>query len=429
VTVRFGNQTKSAKAGTDGKWIVRLDPLKASREPRKLQIGSTTISDVLVGEVWICSGQSNMEMKVSKSMNATQEMAAANHPSIRFFNVAGRLTSSKPKDDVPGRWEICAPQSIRNFSAAGYFFGRRLSQELKVPIGLISTGSVSARIEPWMNLEGFRSVPELGNLASKVQAMVKGPDRATTIKDPSALYNAKTHPFVKFALRGVAWYQGESNANDGLSYYPKQNALINGWRKVFHPDLAFYWVQVANYSQDANKPEGGDRWAKLRDAQKKSLGLPNTGMAVTIDIGETSNIHPKNKQDVGARLAQWALHQTYGRKALVPSGPLYKSHRVAGNQVRIQFDHVGSGLMVGKKDGLAPTRLIANGKLARFSIAGADKKWVWADAVISGNEIIVSSPKVARPVAVRYAFTTNPLGANLYNREGLPASPFRTDDW
>jgi sialate O-acetylesterase len=203
---------------------------------------------------------------------------------------------------------------------------------------------------------------------------------------------------------------------------------VNGWRKLFNPELAFYWVQLADFRQPTDDPAGGDGWAKIREAQRKSLGIKHTGMAVIIDIGQANDIHPRNKQDVGWRLAQWALNQTYGMTDVVPSGPLYKSHKIDGDSIRITFDHVGTGMIVGKKEGLDPT-VAVDGKLERFAISGADKQWHWADATIDGDIIIVRSADVANPVAVRYAYSMNPAGANLYNKEGIPASPFRTDDW
>jgi sialate O-acetylesterase len=239
------------------------------------------------------------------------------------------------------------------------------------------------------------------------------------------------NPLAPFAMRGAIWYQGESNANgEGIEYHHKKTALINGWRKLFNPDLAFYWVQLANFQSANQDPAGGDQnWAKLREAQRKSLELPHTGMAVIIDIGEAGDIHPKNKQDVGDRLARWALHQTYKKSDVVPSGPLFKGIKVEDGAIRVSFDHVGGGLMVGKKTGLEPTATVADGKLARFAIAGEDKKWHWAEAKIDGDTVVVKSAEVAKPVAVRYAFSMNPDGANLYNKAGLPASPFRSDDW
>jgi len=430
VTVTLGEQTKQAEADKDGRWQVKLDALKANNEGQTLTVaGNNTIElkDVLVGEVWICSGQSNMEWTLGNSLNADEEVAAANHPQIRLFDVPGHTTSPLPKDTCPGSWKICQPDSARGFSAVGYFFGRRLQQELKVPIGLVGSNWGGTRIEPWTSPAGFHSVPELTEIADQVDAY----DETTKVEggSPSAIYNAMIHPLAPFSMCGAIWYQGESNGNEGESYYHKTQALVNGWRKLFNPELAFYWVQLADFQQPTDNPEGGDGWAKLREAQRKALNIKHTGMAVIIDIGQANDIHPRNKQDVGWRLAQWALHQTYGMTDLVPSGPLYKSHKVEGNAIRLTFDAVGGGLIVGKKEGLEPTQEVKAGKLQRFAIAGADKHWHWADATIDGGLVVVKSAEVAEPVAVRYAYSMNPVGANLYNKEGIPASPFRTDDW
>ena len=430
VTVTFGDQSKSVEAGDSGRWQVKLDALKASAEGRTLSVkGSNAVElkDVLVGEVWICSGQSNMEWTVTNSLNPKEEVAAADHPLIRLFNVPAHLTSPVALDACPGNWQICQPGTVGGFSAVGYFFGRRLQNELKVPVGLVGSNWGGTRIEPWTTPAGFRSVPELKAIADQVDAYAA--DTKVVNTSPSAIYNAMVHPLAPFAMRGAIWYQGESNGNEGESYYHKTQALVNGWRELFNPDLAFYWVQLADFQKSTEDPAGGDGWAKLREAQRKSLTIKHTGMAVIIDVGQANDIHPRNKQDVGSRLAQWALHQTYGKKDMVPCGPLFKSHKVEGSAIRLSFDHVGSGLMVGKKVGLEPTAAAPDGKLARFAIAGEDKKWHWADATIDGETIVVKSSEVANPVAVRYAFSMNPAGANLYNKEGIPASPFRTDDW
>ena len=431
VTVSINQQSKSVAADAGGKWMVKLDPMEANAEGTKLKIqGSNTVEvkQVLVGEVWICSGQSNMEWSVANSLNAKEEIAGADHPMIHLFNVPGHTTSDKPKDKCPGQWEVCSPQSVRGFSAVGYFFGRRLSQELKVPIGLVGSNWGGTRIEPWVSLDGFRSVPELSKQAADVEKLWSEGGKVGS-GTPSAIYNAMIHPLAPYAMRGGIWYQGESNGNEGISYHHKKTALINGWRKLFNPDLAFYWVQLADFRTSNEKPEGGDGWAKLRDAQRTSLNIENTGMAVIHDIGNAKDIHPRNKQDVGWRLSQWALHQNYGRDDLVPAGPLYKSQKIEGDTIRLSFDHVGKGLMVGKKNGLEPAQEDENGTLGRFAISGADKVWHWADAVIDGNTVVVSSKEVSKPVAVRYGYTMNPRGANLYNKEGIHASPFRTDNW
>lgn len=430
VTVTFGDQSKSAEAAADGRWEVKLDKLEANSTGQVLSVkgnNAIELKDVLVGEVWICSGQSNMEWPLRASLNAKEEIAAADHPSIRLFNVPGHTINPLPQKTCPGAWQVCSPKSAGGFSAVGYFFGRRLHDELKIPIGLIGSNWGGTRIEPWTSPAGFHSVPELKEIADTVDAYEEG--TKLNARSPSAIYNAMVHPLAPFAMRGAIWYQGESNGGEGESYYHKTQALVNGWRKLFNPDLAFYWVQLANFQQPNDNPEGGNGWARLREAQRKALGIKHTGMAVITDIGEARDIHPKNKQDVGWRLSQWALHQTYGKTELVPAGPLYKGHTIEEGAIRISFDHVGSGLIVGEKEGLAPTTAVADGKLGRFAIAGADKKWHWAEATIEGDSVVVKSAEVAKPVAVRYAYSMNPTGANLYNKEGIPASPFRTDDW
>ncbi len=430
VTVAFGDQTKKAKADENGRWQIELDALKASDKGRKLAVNAANaieLQDVLVGEVWICSGQSNMEWSLNASLNAKEEVAAAKHPQIRLFNVPGHTTSPLPRDTCDGRWQTCEPNSAAGFSAVGYFFGRRLQQELKVPVGLVGSNWGGTRIEPWTSPAGFRSVEQLKATADEVDAYTA--DTKVGGSSPSAIYNAMIHPLAPFAMRGAIWYQGESNGGEGESYYHKKRALVNGWRKLFNPNLAFYWVQLADFQAATDDPAGGDGWANIREAQRKALDIDHTGMAVIIDIGEANDIHPRNKQDVGGRLAQWALNGTYGKKDIVASGPLFKSHKVDGDAIRLSFDNTGGGLMVGKKQGLQPTAEVKGGKLARFAIAGADKKWHWAEATIDGKDVVVKSPDVSNPVAVRYAFSMNPAGANLYNKEGLPASPFRTDDW
>ena len=430
VKVEFAGQTKVIKARDDGTWQVTIEPLEASAQGQTLTVtGSNTIEvkDILVGEVWICSGQSNMEWPLSGSLNAKEEIAAADFPNIRLFNVTGHTTSPVAKDEAPGQWQVCTPQSAAGFTAVGQFFGRRLHRELDVPIGLVGSNWGGTRIEPWASPAGFHSVPELKEIAAQVDAYTA--ETEVGRGSPSAIYNAMIHPLAPFSMRGAIWYQGESNGNEGESYYHKKKALVNGWRKLFNPDLAFYWVQLANFQAPNDDPAGGNGWARIRDAQTRALDIKHTGMAVIIDIGEAGDIHPKNKQDVGGRLAQWALHQTYGKKDLVPSGPMFKSQQIEDGRIRVSFKHVGAGLIVGLKEGLEPTQGVKDGKLARFAIAGEDKKWHWADAKIDGEDVVVSSQEVAKPVAVRYGWSMNPEGANLYNLDGFPAGPFRTDDW
>ncbi len=471
VTVRFAGQEKQTKADKNGRWLVRLEPLQASAEGRQLEAqGSNTVAveDVLVGDVWICSGQSNMEWSVGMSANAKEEIAAARYPEIRLFDVEGHHSAPLPKNSLRGTWSLCTPESVARFSAVGYYFGRQLHQETGVPIGLIGTNWGGTRIEPWTPPVGFRSVPELKALAEKVNAgdpstpagktawsnyfsAVKnwaeqgsaaleegrdlpplpgtpGPQKHT---EPSAIYNAMVHPLAPYGVRGAIWYQGESNGGEGIEYFHKMQALIRGWREVWNQEnfpLYFYFVQLANFQQPNPHPDGGDGWARLREAQRQALTIPHTGMAVTIDIGEAGDIHPRNKQDVGRRLAQWGLRDVY-KKDVVVSGPLFRELKIEGNKARVYFDHVGDGLMVGRKEGLAQTQPVADGKLKSFAIAGEDRKWHWAEATIDGDTVLVSSPEVPNPVAVRYAYSMNPQGANLYNQQGLPASPFRSDTW
>ncbi len=306
VTVTLGDQSKQTTAGDDGRWQVKLDALEANAVGQTLKVsGQNTIElkDVLIGEVWICSGQSNMEWGLGGSLNGKEEVAAADHPQIRLFNVPGHLTSPVAKDTCPGEWKICQPNTAGGFSAVGYFFGRKLQQELKVPIGLVGSNWGGTLIEPWTSPAGFRSVPELKEIADKVAAYQE--DTKVQGRSPAAIYNAMIHPLAPFAMRGAIWYQGESNGGEGESYYHKTQALVNGWRELFNPDLAFYWVQLANFQSPTDDPAGGNGWSKLREAQRKALDIKHTGMAVIIDIGEAGDIHPRNKQDVGSRLAQW----------------------------------------------------------------------------------------------------------------------------
>jgi len=477
VNVSFAGQEKKAKADKAGSWRVNLDALEASGEGRELKVsgskgGVRSFKDVLVGEVWVCSGQSNMEWTVNGSFNANEEKIGANHPLIRHIKVP-RIPSDSHALTFNSKWQICSPTTAGNFTAVGYYFARKLHKELGVPIGLLNSSWGGTRIEPWIPTDGFRiiggqnfakgildriesadpktekgqarhlaAIDIIRKWTEKAEANVKAgkfpPNQpaaayvglGTSHQDPTRLYRGMIHPLVPYGMRGAIWYQGESNGNEGETYYHKKHGLVKGWRKVWgQGDFPFYWVQLANFTNDKKTPQGGDGYARIRDAERKALDLPNSGMAVIIDIGETSDIHPKNKQDVGKRLAQWGLAKVYGKK-VVPSGPLFKKMEVDGNKARIHFDHVGKGLIIGKKEGLKPTEeVVIDAKLERFAIAGKDRNWTWADAVIDGDGVVVSHPDVPQPVAVRYAYSANPLGANLYNRDGFPASPFRTDDW
>jgi sialate O-acetylesterase len=468
VTVQFGEARVTADADANGRWIVKLPPMKASAVPRDLKItgkNALTIHNVLVGDVWLCSGQSNMERSLA-NCDAPQDIAGANFPTLRRIKLEHRPLGT-PAADVPGHWEICSPQTAPGFTAVGFYFARQIQQEIGVPIGLLDVNWGGTRIEPWIPRCGFEQEPSLANILQDVtntrqryrkalektleplEQWIPAARKALATPDgavppmpwppgnpdsdpafPMTLYNGMISPLVPFAIKGALWYQGESNVGDGSGYYEKMRGLVGGWRQVWSQgDFPFYFVQIANFEAPTRDPAGGGGWAQVRLSQLKSLQIPRSGMAVTIDIGDANDVHPKNKFDVGERLARWALHNDYGKPDLLVSGPLYLSMQVEDGKIRLRFDYVGSGLMVGRKEGRNPTVEDRGGKLARFAIAGEDRKWVWADAVIDGDTVVVSNPAVPKPVAVRYAFSINPEGCNLYNREGLPASPFRTDDW
>jgi sialate O-acetylesterase len=471
VQVSFGTQMKKATVDAAGKWMVRLDAMPANKIGQDLVISggeSANFKNVVVGDVWICSGQSNMEFGVGGSLNAQAEAAAATNPLIRFVYVP-RVVGAFPLNDFKGTWQVATPATVGGCTAVGYFFARELAKELEVPIGLIHSNWGGTAIEPWIPREGFAGVPELKDFSkriddtypdsaigiknfqdylAKMRAWIPLADKAlanqlppppmpaappgTTANNGGAtnLYNAMIAPTAPFGIKGAIWYQGESNGGEGDTYYHKMKALIGGWRQVWgQGDFPFYWVQLANFqNSDPSKPEMGDGWARVREAQLKSLTIPNTGMAVITDVGDAKDIHPKNKQDVGKRLAAWALAKDYGKKGEY-SGPLFQTSSVQGNSIRITFAHADSGLMIGEKSGLDPVKEVIGGKLKWLSVAGADRKFYWAEAVLDGKTLIVSSDQVAMPVAVRYAFTMNPQGPMLYNKEGFPASPFRTDAW
>lgn len=589
VSVSIAGQSATSTAGADGKWTVMMPPLPAGG-PHTLTVSgpeTVTLNNVLVGDVWICSGQSNMEWRVSDTNNAGAEISAANFPQIRHLEIP-HVTAAEPQKTVPtDGWKVASPETVSRFTAVGFYFGRKLNEDLKVPIGLIHTSWGGTIAEAWtskeglaplkdfnqamedlelrtknpgpdpqiawyaandegskgdfawaapdlddsawstmsqpqgwtgsnnpdvMNLDGAvwlrRSVELSADFAGKeavlglgaiddedavwvngrkigetagfgrmreyqvpagllkegkniiaIRAMdvsgnggLTGPAEALKLESkglapialtgpwrykvgadltktsafprrmgdnpnvPTVLYNAMVAPLLPYGIKGAIWYQGESNAGRAAQYRTLLPAMIGDWRKRFgQGDFPFYIVQLANFMQ--TKPEPGEsEWAELREAQAMTAkNVPNSGLAVAIDIGEANDIHPRNKQDVGKRLALQALAKTYGQK-LVASGPEFREAKTEGNAIRLSFDHVGGGLAA------------KGGALKGFSIAGEDKKFVWADAKIDGVSIVVSSPQVSAPAAVRYAWTENPE-ATLFNAEGLPAIPFRTDTW
>lgn len=399
VTVRLDKQSAATVTGKDRRWEVHLAAMKEGG-PFELTVeGTNTLKrkDVLIGEVWFCSGQSNMGYGVLKSLNPDQEIKAADYPQIRLLTTPTH-EAREPADDVKVAWQICTPKNISYFSATAYYFGRELHQQLKVPVGLVVSAVNGTRIEPWTPAQGVASVKELA-----------GKDKAQN----GDLYNGMIHPFTPFTIRGVIWYQGEGNVGDGMVYYHRMRALIDGWRKHWGlGDFPFYYVQLTPLNW-GGKPK--EQHAELWEAQTAALQVPNTGMVVTNDIGNIGDAHPRNKQEVGRRLALWALARTYGKKDLVFSGPLYQEMTVEGNKIRIRFQYADGGLAS------------RNGKpLTWFTIAGADQQFVPAQAEIDGATVLVWSDAVANPVAVRFAWHQI-AEPNLMNKAGLPASAFRTD--
>lgn len=594
VTLTFREFTSSVVPGTDGKWQVKLPPMKEGG-PFTMKIAGrnmVVLDNIMIGDVWLCSGQSNMEFSVSRTMNAEEEIASADYPGIRLFQVPHNLQFKETDTFGSGAWTPCNSATVRDFSAVGYFFGRKLHRETGVPIGLINSSWGGTVVETWISGESMRNVEEFrdrveslknngweGELArrkAELQEMIdkygadepgliegkavwaepgldesewgdmdlpglwesKGlagldgvvwfrrkvdldeatakagitlelgliddsdmswvnghkigetrnaynrkrtykvpPEYLVTGKNviavrvedtgggggiwgdpenlkmiagkqsvslagpwkfrvspvtlnmdigsfispnsnPTLLYNGMIHPMIEFSIRGVIWYQGESNADRAYQYRKLFPLLIKDWRKQWNqPAMPFLFVQLANYTPAREQPGESD-WAELREAQTMALSLPRTGMAVTIDIGNANDIHPTDKQDVGKRLALAALHISYDRD-LVWSGPMFRSMQIEGSRVVLEFNHTGSGLVAHDRYDY----------LRGFAMAGADRKFYWAKGSIMNGKVVLSSDKVPDPVAVRYAWATNPDDANLYNKEGLPASPFRTDDW
>jgi sialate O-acetylesterase len=584
-------QAKTIKTGRDGKWIIKLDPVEAGG-PYQVKISgkknNVVFEDVLFGEVWICSGQSNMEMLVNRSANAAEEKSKANYPQIRHFKVP-HDRSLIPKDDITGgEWQLTTPETVGDFSAVAYFFARDVQAKLNVPIGLVNSSWGGTQVESWISLDAMKSFDEfrdhVGSMPTSLEAFnvmrkkqlddkiiaEQGsfPDAATLKTWPSfslddsawktmempgyfdlkflpgldgavwfrkeislpdqwadqsmilmlgpiddidvtyvngvkigeslkkvpqgrnyiipanilkagknvitvriedlgaiggfsgkpeqmkltrddyeislagswkyrvessldnkqlsganvtstILYNAMIAPLIPYAMRGTLWYQGETNAPRAYQYRKSFPLMISDWRKRWGEDFPFLFVQLASWSASNGTSEKGSTWAELREAQTMTLNtVPNTGMAVINDIGETADIHPKNKQDVGKRLAYSALKQVYGQD-IVYSGPVYESMQTQGNKVSLSFKHAGSGLKSSDKYGY----------VKGFEVAGADQKFHWAQARIEGKKLVVWSDEVSNPVAVRYGWSDDNIEANLYNKEGIPAIPFRTDTW
>ena len=408
VSNNWDTTTVNAMGGNTAKWNLLLKT-PAAGGPYTITIkASNTIilEDVLIGEVWNCSGQSNMEMNYNWGIKEyTADADNANNPQLRFFNMP-RTTSKTLQDDTKGNWVICNPNSMKSFSLAGYFFGQQLQQVLHQPVGLINTSWGGTPAEVWTPKEIVEKDTALKTAAAKLKTSNGWPT------EPGYTYNAMINPIIDFSIAGVIWYQGESNVGTSATYQLLFTNMINSWRKSWHKDLPFYYVQIAPFSG-----YGGISGALLREAQTKTLALANTGMIVTHDlVGDVKDIHPHNKKDVGLRLANYALAATYGKKELAYKSPEYKNMVVEKDNIRINFDNADNGLMS------------KNGALTDFYIAGENKIFVPAIATIKNNSILVSNKNIKHPVAVRFGFTSAAM-PNLFNKEGLPVNIFRTDDW
>lgn len=439
VNVAFAGQSVSTTVDDTGAWRVSMAPLQASAEGHDLQVRCggqiLTIHDVLVGDVWHASGQSNMAMTVAavtrKIPWAAEQVREANLPGIRFCRI-NENESVRPLKDLSrsADWTLCSPKTVHGFSAAAFYFARKVHAETAVPIGIIDTSRGGTPIEPFIPREAFHSHPtlkrelELGDQGDLVglQKLVGGVRARNANWLPGRLFHSRIAPITRLPVRGVIWYQGESNCGDGEDprhYEQKMRALITGWRESLgNNELPFYFVQL---------PGSGARagWPYLREQQRLSCDIPHTGMAVTIDLLD-GDIHPPNKVDVGERLAAWALARQYG-KEVVPSGPLFERAEFVAGKAIVQFSYAESGLMVAIKEGLAAASESPQTKLSHFELADEAGQWCAAEAVIKDRSVIVRSAKVGNPIAVRYAYDVDPQHCHLYNRDGLPASPFCSD--
>lgn len=460
VKVVFAGQTHETKADQNGDWHVDLKGLKASKDGSELSIESAgankVIKNVLVGEVWLASGQSNMEWRVSNSANAQREIAKANDPLLRVY-VSANVAENKPQKDWQGNWKATEPANTASFTAVGYYFAKRLRAELGVPVGVIECAWGGKPVQAFTSEGALRELP-IGKtlLEAKARAVAaydpakaeaefqkqkkvyqeklakwkkdkkgrqprgprKGVDPGKNPSMPSTIYNGMIAPIVGYGNRGAIWYQGESNANHGTAqqYEELLGCLVADWRQRWGHDLSFYWVQLANFREPTKEPGIESDWVVVQDEMRRALkSISKSGMAVINDIGDARDIHPKNKHDVGDRLARWALAQDYGNKKIVVSGPLYSGMEKKDGKITISFDHA---------DGLKAR----DGKeLQRFEIAGADGKWHWAKAKIDHNKVVLWHDDLKEPAKARYAWAANPQGANLVNGEGLPASCFTTE--
>jgi sialate O-acetylesterase len=453
VTVAIAGQTLKTKADDAGKWRVDLAPLSVG-DPLTLVVeGNNRLerNDILVGEVWICSGQSNMQWTLGASFDADLHLLTAENSQLRLLTVNpdGMQT---PKEDIDTTWQMCTPEEAAQFSGVGYFFGQQLQKTLGVPVGLIDNAWGGSSCETWIRRDLLDADPIYGPLmerwkateanfatgkpmekykvslaqwqqdkkdGKKVGRQPRSPETGMKGQHrPANLFNARVLPLVPYAIRGSVWYQGESNAGRAYQYREMFPLMIQNWRDTWgQGDFPFYWVQLADFQKESPLP-GDDAWAELREAQTLTMDkLANTGEAVIIDLGEGNDIHPRNKFNVGLRLARWALARDYDIDVPCQS-PRYESLEQADGKLLVTLSDCGAGL-----------KMHSDFEIKGFAIAGEDKKWVWADAkIVAANQVEISSEAVSSPVAVRYAWATNPV-CNLISRGGLPVTPFRSDDW
>lgn len=416
VRVTFGSGVVvQTTAGRDGRWRVELPALDASTTPAELVVEGANrivVRDVLVGEVWLCSGQSNMDFKLSRATGGIEDIAAANWPAIRQLKIA-RNPVAQPTDAVSAAWSVCSPATAGEFLAIGFYFACELGRALGVPVGIIASAHGDTPVEAWMSQEALAGAPEFAVVAERWAHTLAGRDPAKPYQAPSGLYNGMIRPLMPYALRGFLWYQGESNAVRASEYERLFAALVRQWRQDFQQgDLPFLWVQLPNLGGSAMPPGTTESdWVALRAAQSAALTLPATGQAVTIDVGESTNIHPPRKREVGERLARLARQQVYG-EAIVAHGPLPAVVRTEGDAVRVRLASPGA----------APE--LRENSPATFEVAGPDGVFAPATAVrLEGEDILVHAASVSRPAAIRYAWQAAP-DATLFNREGLPAAPF-----
>lgn len=497
VTVSFAGQRKSVVTAADGRWLLRLDPLDASEQPQPLTVsaasGRVEMTDVLVGDVWLASGQSNMDFPVSSMKTAATVLSEGGDSGLRVFRVV-KATAASTQNDLKGHWEAANLESIKSFSAVAYLFAKEIRRTQRVPVAILQSSWGGTPIKAWLPMQSLEQQQPLKPLLAEWQkamqeheAVLANPARVSEYTSslarymaevypahqaalkayqadlaagkavgakpvpkapepqnpdpmampspskrphtPTVIYNANIHPLIPFALRGVIWYQGEADGGNGLAYRELLPRLIHGWRAAWHQgDFPFLFVQLPANQQD-QVPVATAGWPWLREAQLLTLRqVPHTGMAITLDIGDPKDVHPQNKAIVAARLALVGRKVAYG-ETIVSSGPLLVDHKVEGQMVRLRFTEIGSGLMIGQAPWVAEGNTsLPTDRLVGFYVAGSDQLWHEAVARIEGDTVIVTAPDGIAPVAVRYGWAQSPR-ANLYNHEGLPASPFRTDDW